>query len=135
MRSATLVLTFCSTIVVFGQETAPASGPASRPSGDDVASAPASRAESKPAPPDAASLLDAVAFRGLGPASCSGRIGDLAVDPRRRGTWYVAAASGGVWKTVNAGTTFEPIFDGQTSYSIGCLAVNPSRPDEVWVGT
>ncbi len=74
-------------------------------------------------------------LRGIGPALMSGRVGDIAVHPQRRSTWYVAVASGGVWKTTNAGTTWTPIFDGQGSYSIGCVAVDPRNPLIVWVGT
>ncbi len=76
-----------------------------------------------------------LAFRGIGPALTSGRIGDLAVHPRDRNTWYVAVASGGVWKTTNAGITWTPIFDGQGSFSIGCVTVDPRNPLVVWVGT
>jgi photosystem II stability/assembly factor-like uncharacterized protein len=64
-----------------------------------------------------------------------GRISDIAVDPRDRGTWFVAAGSGGVWKTTNAGVTWTPVFDAQSSYSIGCVALDPGNPDVVWVGT
>lgn len=74
-------------------------------------------------------------WRGVGPALTSGRIGDFAVHPSHRGTYYVAVASGGVWKTINAGTTYEPIFDRQGSYSIGCVTLAPSNPNIVWVGT
>ena len=56
-------------------------------------------------------LVAPLKFRGIGPAFMSGRIGDIAVDPENRSTWYVAASSGGVWKTTNAGVTFTPIFD------------------------
>ena len=63
--------------------------------------------------------LSALKFRNVGPALTSGRVSDIAIDPTRSSTWYVTAASGGVWKTVNAGTSFQPIFDGQGSYSIG----------------
>jgi photosystem II stability/assembly factor-like uncharacterized protein len=74
-------------------------------------------------------------WRSVGPAFTSGRISDFAVHPQNRGIYYVASASGGVWKTQNAGTTYEPIFDGQGSYSIGCLAMAPSNPNIIWVGT
>ncbi len=74
-------------------------------------------------------------LRGIGPALMSGRVGDIAVDPVKHSTWYVAAASGGVWKTTNSGTTWAPIFDGYGSYSIGCVAVDPGNHLVVWVGT
>ncbi|NOX29809.1 MAG: glycosyl hydrolase, partial [Actinobacteria bacterium] len=64
-----------------------------------------------------------------------GRISDIAVHPGHKSTWYVAVGSGGVWKTVNAGTTWEPIFDNETSYSIGCIAIDPIEPSIIWVGT
>ncbi|MCK6457631.1 MAG: glycosyl hydrolase [Phycisphaerae bacterium] len=74
-------------------------------------------------------------FRGIGPALASGRISDIAVNPHNPHEWYIAVASGGVWKTTNAGTTFTPIFDDQGSYSIGCVAIDPNNPKVVWVGT
>src|SRR5450759_1259305 len=74
-------------------------------------------------------------LRELGPAMTSGRIVDLAVDPRDPHTWFVAAASGGVWKTTNAGTTFTPIFDDQSSFSIGCVTIDPRNSLVVWVGS
>ncbi|RMG48527.1 MAG: glycosyl hydrolase [Acidobacteria bacterium] len=74
-------------------------------------------------------------LRAIGPALTSGRITDIAVHPSRPEIFYVAAASGGVWKTTNGGTTFTPVFDDQGSYSIGCLAIDPNDPLTVWVGT
>ncbi len=74
-------------------------------------------------------------FRSIGPALTSGRVSDLAVDPAKPSRWYVAAASGGVWKTENAGTSWTPIFDTETSFSIGCVTLDPSNPLTVWVGT
>ncbi len=74
-------------------------------------------------------------FRGLGPALTSGRIADIAIHPENPKIYYAASASGGVWKTVNAGTTFVPVFDGEGSYSIGCITLDPSDPNVVWVGT
>jgi photosystem II stability/assembly factor-like uncharacterized protein len=66
---------------------------------------------------------------------CSGRVVDFAVDPTNTSRWFVATAAGGVWRTHNNGTTFEPIFDQQGSYSIGCVTLDPSNPHTVWVGT
>jgi len=74
-------------------------------------------------------------LRGIGPAVTSGRVADIAVHPTDRATWYVAAASGGVWKTGNAGTTWAPVFDKEGSYSIGCVALDPRNPLTVWIGT
>ncbi len=81
------------------------------------------------------STFSGLQLRGIGPAMPSGRIVDLAVDPRDTRTWYLAVASGGVWKTVNAGTTFEPIFDGEGSYSTGCVTIDPNNSLVVWVGS
>jgi photosystem II stability/assembly factor-like uncharacterized protein len=80
-------------------------------------------------------ILSGLKFRNIGPAIMSGRISDIAIHPKNRSMWYVAVGSGGVWKTMNAGTTWTPIFDGQASYSIGCLTLDPNSPDVVWVGT
>jgi photosystem II stability/assembly factor-like uncharacterized protein len=82
-----------------------------------------------------ATSYSAFSFRAVGPAVTSGRIADFAVHPHNPHVYYVATASGGVWKTVNHGTTYEPIFDGQGSYSIGCVSLDPNNPSTVWVGT
>ena len=74
-------------------------------------------------------------LRGIGPAFMSGRIADIDIDESDPSTWYVAVGSGGVWKTENAGTTWKPIFDDQTSYSIGDVTIDPSNPHTIWVGT
>jgi photosystem II stability/assembly factor-like uncharacterized protein len=74
-------------------------------------------------------------LRPIGPALTSGRILDLAVDPRDERVWYIATAGGGVWKTKNAGTSFEPIFDHEGSHSIGCVTIDPHDSLVVWVGT
>jgi photosystem II stability/assembly factor-like uncharacterized protein len=79
--------------------------------------------------------LSAFKFRNIGPAFTSGRIGDVAIHPDNRNVWYVAVASGGVWKTENSGTTWNPIFDSQSVYSIGCVTIDPNNPNRVWVGT
>ncbi|MYF61192.1 MAG: glycosyl hydrolase, partial [Gammaproteobacteria bacterium] len=80
-------------------------------------------------------LLSSFRWRSIGPAVASGRIADIAIDPTDRSTWYVAASSGNVWKTTNAGTTWTPIFDDYGSYSIGAIALDPNDHLTLWVGT
>ena len=80
-------------------------------------------------------LLSSFRWRSIGPAVASGRIADIAIDPTDRSTWYVAASSGGVWKTTNAGTTWDPIFDDYGSYSIGAIALDAGDHLTLWVGT
>ncbi|MFQ6038858.1 MAG: WD40/YVTN/BNR-like repeat-containing protein, partial [Candidatus Aminicenantales bacterium] len=84
-------------------------------------------------------ILEAVPFRSLGPYRAGSWITDIAVpeSPQKAHltTFYVGTRNGGVWKTTNNGTTFEPIFDDQTRLSIGAVAVAPSNPEIVWVGT
>ena len=111
-----LVVICLLTPAVFAQETA-----------DDK---PESQAE-----PNTSLLAGALKFRSVGPAFMSGRIGDLAIDPVEPNTWYIAVASGGLWKTTNAGTTFQPIFDNKPSYSMGCVSIDPSVHTTVWLGT
>lgn len=79
--------------------------------------------------------FSALKLRNVGPAFTSGRIADLAMHPEDDNVWYVAVGSGGVWKTTNAGTTWESLFDGQASYSVGALTLDPRNPHTVWVGT
>lgn len=74
-------------------------------------------------------------WRNIGPAFMSGRIADIDWDPTDNSVWYVGVGSGGVWKTTNAGTTWQPIFDDQSTYSIGNVTVDPSNPHRIWVGT
>ena len=81
------------------------------------------------------SSVSGLHFRSIGPALTSGRIADLAVNPNNIHEYYVAAACGGVWKTTNGGATYNPIFDGEGSYSIGCLALDPSNSNVLWVGS
>lgn len=74
-------------------------------------------------------------LRSIGPAFMSGRIADIAIHPKNENIWYVAVGSGGVWKTNNSGTTWKPIFDNESSYSIGCVTIDPNQPEIIWVGT
>jgi photosystem II stability/assembly factor-like uncharacterized protein len=81
------------------------------------------------------STFRALEFRAIGPAVMGGRIDDVEVNESNPSTMYVGAASGGVWKTTNNGVTWTPIFDDQGVASIGDIALAPSNPDIVWVGT
>jgi photosystem II stability/assembly factor-like uncharacterized protein len=113
-------------------------------SGMALACAIASSAETKPAPsaekpvekgPYASGTWTGLELRPIGPAIASGRIADLAVDLTDGRRWFAAVASGGVWKTENAGTTWVPVFDKEASFSTGCVAIDPKNPSVVWVGT
>ena len=79
--------------------------------------------------------INGLKFRSIGPALTAGRIADLAVNDNNPKEYYVAVASGGVWKTSNAGNTYQPIFDSQSSFSIGCVTIDPNNEHVVWVGT
>ena len=74
-------------------------------------------------------------WRSIGPANMGGRIADVEGVPGDPNVVYVASASGGLWKTTNAGVTWKPIFDRQGTISIGDIALTPGNPDVVWVGT
>lgn len=76
-----------------------------------------------------------IEWQQMGPTFCGGRIETIAPHPQRPATMYVGVGSGGLWKTVNNGVTWTPIFEQQASIAIGDVAVAPSRPETVWVGT
>jgi len=93
-------------------------------------------AQQAAAPPQpGSSPFESLHFRSIGPASMSGRISDLAVYEANPAIYYVGTAHGGVWKTINNGTTFEPQFQDQGLIAIGDVTVSQSNPDLVWVGT
>jgi photosystem II stability/assembly factor-like uncharacterized protein len=89
----------------------------------------------RPADPMSSQTFSGLRMRLIGPALISGRVVGFAVDPDERSRYFVAAASGGVWKTTNAGITFTPVFDNEGSYSIGTVVLDPKNPATVWVGT
>ena len=89
----------------------------------------------KPKLPFSSETFSGIKLREIGPAVTSGRVADIAVVPGRPAAWYVAVASGGVWKTINAGTTWTPVFDSEGSYSVGCVTVDPQNPYTIWVGS
>ncbi len=90
----------------------------------------------QPVPPPLTEILfKNLKARPIGPAIMGGRVSDLALDPRNPGVFYVGLATGGIFKTNDGGTTFDPIFDKETTLSIGAVALAPSNPDIVWVGS
>jgi len=80
-------------------------------------------------------LLQGMQARNIGPGGMSGRVTSIAAEPGNESVIYVGTASGGLWKTSNGGTNFEPLFDEQQVASIGAVAVDPSNPDVIWAGT
>jgi len=82
-----------------------------------------------------ADTFSGLKFRLIGPAVASGRVMSIAVNPKNKFEYYVGVASGGVWKTVNDGTTWSPVFDGEASYSIGWVTLDPNDSSVVWVGS
>ncbi len=92
-------------------------------------------AQLPPVNPASNPLFRGLRWREIGPITMGGRVDEIAVvesDPR---VFYVGFATGGLWKTVNAGTTFHPVFDSYGTSSIGSVAVSQSNPELVWVGT
>lgn len=121
----------------------PAASPSPAPAGDStkatvVAATPTPTPAPTPTPtpdPMGSSVFSGLRFRSIGPAVTSGRVIAFAVDPSDRTKYFVAVASGGVWKTVNSGTTWSPVFDNEGAFSIGAIALDPKNPATVWVGT
>jgi photosystem II stability/assembly factor-like uncharacterized protein len=121
--------------------------PVGPPTPEMLASAPLAASEGEtavPAPPPPAAgpvkvdgqTISGLGARNIGSAAMSGRISAVtAVHEGQRLTVYIGAASGGVWKSVNGGTTYKPVFDKQAVQSIGAIAVDPKNPQVVWVGT
>src|SRR6266550_2727649 len=91
--------------------------------------------ESRQRDPMSSPTFNGLRFRSIGPAFTSGRVIGFAVDPNNAAKYFVASASGGVWRTANNGNTWTPVFDREGSYSIGCIALDPKNPLTVWVGT
>ncbi|WP_460219480.1 glycosyl hydrolase [Psychroserpens sp. MEBiC05023] len=79
--------------------------------------------------------IDGLKWRSIGPSLTSGRISDIAVNPNNPFEYYVASSAGGVWKTINAGVEYTPIFDNEGSYSIGCITIDPNNSNVIWVGS
>ena len=122
MKPVRVLMLVCALAVAFGAQSIVGrseQGPASAPGGALTGGGP----------------FDSLHFRPIGPASMSGRISDLAVYESNPAIFYVGTAHGGVWKTTNAGTTFEAQFQDRGLISIGDVTVSQNNPDLVWVGT
>ncbi len=131
MQRSRLLFVLTLTVFLFSTSiSAQTPTPAASPS-------PSERPAGAQTPPDpfGPQVFGGMRFRSIGPAVTSGRVIAFAVDPNDRGKYFVAVASGGVWKTVNAGTTFTPVFDNEASFSIGAIALDPKNSSTVWVGT
>lgn len=92
-------------------------------------------ADGKPQDPLSAGTFTGFRLRSIGPALLSGRISCIATHPEDKQTWYIGVASGGVWKTTNAGTTWAPVFQNEGAYAIGALVIDQKNPNTIWVGT
>src|SRR5688500_5701814 len=119
---------------VAAQQPSPSQSPSVAASPSPSAT-PTPDASPTPRDPMSTPTFNGLRMRSIGPAFTSGRISGFAVDPNHWTRYYVAVASGGVWKTMNAGTTWTPIFDNEASYSIGAITLDPKNPLVVWVGT
>lgn len=84
---------------------------------------------------EAASPFHGLAWRAVGPVVQGGRVVDIAAVPGEPYSFYVAYASGGLWKTTNNGVTFEPLSDAQPTMIVGDIAIDPQNPQTLWVGT
>ncbi|GEM_PF-2982231 len=130
--SLVCILLFASTLVLAQTETKPTVSPTPTPEAK-----PTPTPEAKPTPtpeptptprPDPLSTgtFGGLRFRSIGPAVTSGRVIAFAVDPNDRAKYYVAVASGGIWKTVNSGTTWTSVFDNEGAFSIGAVTLDPT---------
>ena len=129
-----------TSLCLLAQDPPPPAAPPAAP----TPAAPAAAAATPPAAnaaiallqsPFSAAMVEALPWRQLGPLNPMGRMTDLAVHPAAQSTWFVGTAGGGLWKTTNAGTTWQSLFDHQSTVSIGDVAIAPSDPNLIWVGT
>src|ERR1051325_4039327 len=123
-----------ASITVYSQNQTPAAAATQTPS---PTSSPTPSPSPTPTPINWSKdpMLKRFVFRSIGPASMGGRIDDIAAVEQNPYIIYVGFATNGVWKSTNNGTTFQPIFDIYGSHSIGDIAIAPSDPNIVWVGT
>jgi photosystem II stability/assembly factor-like uncharacterized protein len=132
-----LIALFATSQSVAGQTPTPIPTPQAAPSPSPSAEGrqPGEEEGGRPRDPMSAPTFAGLRFRSIGPAFTSGRVIGFAVEPNNPSHYFVASASGGVWKTINNGNTWTPVFEREGSYSIGCIALDPKNPLTVWVGT
>src|SRR5205814_7218091 len=127
-----------ATMAVSAENPIPTQTPAAAQSPSATAPAPSTPTPSPTPTPinwSGDPMLKRFVFRGIGSASMGRCIDDIACVDNNSYICYIGAAIGGVWKTTNNGTTFTPVFDSYSTASIGDIAIAPSNPDIVWVGT
>src|SRR5436853_7101277 len=136
----------CASLPLIGQEEeikrTPAPETAGSPAASAAATTPPLSSSVTPAPPATTTsppltdvLFKNLKARAIGPAVMGGRVSDIAIDPRNPFVFYVALGHGGIFKTGDAGVSFDPIFDKQPDLSIGAVALAPSDSDVIWVGS
>ena len=142
IRAALISALLISTVSLAQEESPPASSPGTAASAiaSPASTTPALSASVTPAPSSGSPQLTDVLFknlkaRSIGPAVMGGRVSDIALDPRNPFVFYVGLGHGGIFKSGDAGVSFDPIFDKQSDLSIGAIAVAPSDSDVIWVGT
>src|SRR5438445_141290 len=136
------LLLLAAPVIICAQEDRPQAAGTPSPQPSPMASNETRRPEQGPAEdegwkrdPMSSPTFIGLLFRSLVPAFTSVRVIGFAVDPNNSAKYFVASASGGVWKTVNNGNTWTPVFDREGSYSVGAIVLDPKDPNVVWVGT
>ncbi|MEO8361199.1 MAG: glycosyl hydrolase [Vicinamibacteria bacterium] len=140
-RPVAFLAVFCATAAL-AQAPSPspaAVAPKKAPAGKPAMPSPSPSASGTPEAPKKPSLgtetFGGIRARLIGPAVTSGRVMTIAVHPGNTGIIYIGSASGGVWKTINGGASWQPIFDKEGAFSIGWITLDPNNPSVVWVGT
>jgi hypothetical protein len=131
---------FASSVALFAASQLSIAFAQQPPATSPAAQSPAPQLAEMPPQPPVAPQLTEVLFknlkaRAIGPAVMGGRVSEIALDPRNPALFYAGMATGGVFKTADNGITFEPIFDKESTLSIGAITIAPSDSDILWVGT
>lgn len=79
--------------------------------------------------------LSGLKFRSIGPAITGGRVRVVRVNPNNKSEWYIASGSGSLWKTINNGITFSPVFEHEKTYAMGAIEIDPGNTNVLWAGT